>query len=175
MSFFSLTYDSRSLANEIAEKYPFEHVSNICKNESFYNNPINHLIREMIDRDVGRAREDDGERANVISMIPDFIDKITSEKYLKEFSVEYFQNHPDSEKIQAVFDKNIENDEWKKQLTNGVEKYRDKKFYDAENEFRIALTIFAQSEQLKTYTFPRRACLERCAETPYPFELETTG
>ncbi|MEM1282195.1 MAG: hypothetical protein AAGG81_01435 [Chlamydiota bacterium] len=165
MSCFSVTYDTRLLADNIAEKFPYEHVSKICKNENFYNNPINHLIRAMIDRGVGRAREGDGERANVISMIPDFVDKLTSEKYLKEFSVQYFKNHPESEKIQDVFDENIENDEWKKQLASGVEKYKKEKFYDAEDEFRIALTIFPQSEQLKTYTYPRRAELERCSET----------
>jgi hypothetical protein len=53
----------------------------LCLNESFYLDPIAHLINEMINRGVGMAREDDGSRSAVIGKIPGFIDKLSSLDY----------------------------------------------------------------------------------------------
>lgn len=162
---------NRKLAEKIiSNNQGSEYVKEFCTAEDFIQDPTAFLIKEMIDRGVGRARMDDGARAIVIGQIPDFIDKVGNVEYLKAFGLTYFKKHPNYEKAIAVFEKSLSCDVFKRDLNQAVTLFRkcqqatdqDKNYHSAEDDLRIPLTIFRQADELEEYTFPEDSSME-CA------------
>jgi hypothetical protein len=60
-----------------------------------------------------------------------------------------------------VFDKSLKGSGFKEQLNRAVSHFERNEYYYAENELRTALTIFTQSENLKSYTYPEDASMEK--------------
>ncbi len=156
---------NRQLAEEIisARGEEDKYVKSICSGD-FFIDPTAHLVGEMIERGLGRARMDDGARAFVISQIPGFIEKVSSLDYLRSFAELYFENNPNKIKILQVFEKSLSNVEFQKDLKSAVEKFNnahgEHSFYYAENSLRIPLTIYYQSAHLKEYSYPEEEGLE---------------
>jgi hypothetical protein len=158
---------NRKLAEKIiAEHGNDNYVKKICSNENFIKDPIAHLVNEMIQRWVGRCRMDDGARATVVGEIPGFIETVSSPEYLKAYAVTFFKNEPNADKIMAVFEKSITSNNFKADLAEAkscfeaAQKNSRGGYYHAENELRIALTVFYQSKQLQAYRCPDDASLE---------------
>ena len=156
---------NRQLAEKIisARGKEDEDIKTICSGD-FFVDPTAHLVREMIERSVGRARVDDDARSFIIGQVPGFIEKVSSPDYLKSFAEQYFENDPNKVKIMQVFEKSLANDEFQRDLKAAVKQFNsvqgESSFYYAENSLRIPLTIYHQSAQLKDYSYPEEAGLE---------------
>ncbi len=175
-SFFSKVFHNSSpnqpnkaLAKEMiksSKKYKKE-VKQICQNDSFYQDPIAHLINEMISRGVGRCRSDDFARAEVMEKIPGLVEKATSSEYLKEFAITHYKDHPKKAEILKIFEESLETDQFKKDLQaarDSYKRYQEKKenFSEVERVLGIPLTIFKQAKGLNTYEHPEESCEEKC-------------
>jgi len=156
---------NRQLAEKIisARGKEDEDVKTICSGD-FFVDPTAHLVREMIERGVGRTHTDDYARSFIIGQIPGFIDKVSSPDYLRSFAEQYFENNPNKVKIMQVFEKSLANKEFQIDLKVAIKQFNSLQgeipLYHAENSLRIPLTIYHQSAQLKDYTYPQEAGLE---------------
>lgn len=133
-----------------------KYVKSICSGD-FLVDPIAHLLREMIERGVGKGRRDDNTRAFIIGQIPGFIEKVSSPGYLRSFAEIYFKNNPNINKIMPIFEKSLVNEEFQKHLTSAAQQFKSvqgEDFNHAENALRIPLTIFHQSASLMDYSYP---------------------
>jgi|GEM_PF-5416636 hypothetical protein len=162
-TFNSQIFDAnRQLAEKIvADKDSVgRYVSVICLSDDFYKNPYAHLFNEMIQRNVGGARGDDGARRFVISKIPGFIEKVKDLDYWKSFALEYFKENSELGEILNVFNNSIKKPEFKEQLKQTFSCFEQKDYYFAEKELRKALTIFLLSKNLKSYTYLEDGSME---------------
>lgn len=140
-------------------------VAEIVRTEKFEKDPTTHLITLMVERGVGRLREDDPYRAFVISKIPNFVDQVGSQEYLRSFAFTYFKDHPVKDRVMSYFNQSLEKEIFKKNLKEAIGHLRSAMergngFLDAENQLRVPLTIFKQAEDLQHYKFPDKAYLE---------------
>lgn len=166
---FSLSQNQTIYANgQLAEKIiaarakedkKCKYVKAICS-EDFLIDPITHLMHEMIQRGVGRARMDDGARAFVISQIPGFIEKVGSLNHLRSFAIHYFQNNFNRFRIMQVFEKSLLNNGFQRDLKSAIDSFNGGALYFAENSLRKPLTIYYQSAQLEEYAYPEHANAE---------------
>jgi hypothetical protein len=171
---FSLSQDQTAnglLAEKIIaegkkDNFMSRDVKEICSGD-FLQDPITHLVNEMIFRGVGMCREDDSARAFVISRIPGFIEKVSSMDYLKSFAEIHYKgikDNTDKLRIMQVFEKSLKSKEFQKDLKAAVKSFNlakeDGNYYYAEDALRIALTIYRQAAQLQEYSYPEEASSE---------------
>jgi hypothetical protein len=132
------------------------HIQAICLHKNFAINPTDHLIREMIERYVGRSSPSDYARAFIIGSIPGFIEKFSSLRYLRTFAVSYFKDNPNKIEISQIFEKSLLSEAFQKDLQTAVDHFKtciESKgdFHESEKLMREVLTIFYQSKMLEEY------------------------
>lgn len=143
-----------------------DYIRIIC-NEDFVKDPTARLIDLMIDRYVGRAGRDDGARVFVVRQIPGFIEKASSLEYLREFANKRFQQNPNKTKILEVFEKSLGSQLFVTTLTKATQGCTKAKadqdntmWRSAENNLRLALTIFRQSAKMEEFSIPKQFYME---------------
>ncbi len=119
--------------------------------EGFLKDPIAHLINEMIDRGVGMCQSDDGLRSSFLRRIPNFADQVASLD-LKSIAIKRYENHPNKESILRIFNESIASAEFQRRYNEAINEIRaSTNLFQAEERFRVVLTVFFQAENLQLY------------------------
>lgn len=144
--------------NDVCALTQSDYVRALCEREEFHQNPTKCLLREMIAQGTWTSSSSDA-RAFVIQRIPDFVEKAGSKKYLRKFAEQdYFKDHAELEKVMIAFERCLNGDTFKADLTRAVDAYgkeaRGDVNQNSEELFRTALYIFPLVEQLKSLKDP---------------------
>ncbi len=116
-------------------------------------NPIDHLVKEMINRGRLSSRDDDIARFFVISKIPNFVDTVKSIDYLTSFAERYFEKNDKKSAIIEVFNNSLVSEEFQKDLQVVPPSTADY-FWNADDYLRIVLRIFPLSQKKEKYWSP---------------------
>lgn len=136
----------------------------------FDADPTIAILHTMVGRGVGSCCLNDRATALVLSRLEDFGDRISKPETWKTLAVHYFHSLPNRDKVNACFERSLQQDEFKSHLEKALalwDKAKERKepssFLGVESAVRLPLTIFHQSMKLKIYTYPKEATLEKAS------------
>jgi hypothetical protein len=126
----------------------------ILYSASFATDPVKCMISLMIERGSGRSSFSDAPRSIIISLIPNFSERLRSLEPLRAVATERFENKENRIAILNVFTQSLASTEFNEIFDHSLAKFEQKNFPDAETDLRRAMSIFRQAENLKIFTSP---------------------
>ncbi|MDP1608436.1 MAG: hypothetical protein Q8L98_03870 [Chlamydiales bacterium] len=132
--------ENRKLAEEMIKKSQKDrHVTNLCYQERFEEDPIKFLIDEIVGQGLVSSEKDPA-KIFIMSQIPDFGITVTSKDYLLSYVRHESQDLDDHLEIMEDFNKSFEKEQGEAKLAQARELFAEKNFKEA---FEVLRELFA--------------------------------